>query len=167
MAVCEEYQSIINEALSKKNQLKKFFQKLQRHKDSKNINYLFHKYHEEVFEIIDCLKCANCCSTISPVITDHDIHRIAKIKKMKPSDLTQRYLKIDQDQDYVYQSLPCPFLNLKNHYCKIYVSRPKACREYPHTDHPKVTGILNITFKNCFVCPAVYLVVKKIEKEIT
>lgn len=29
--------------------------------------------------------------------------------------------------------MPCPLLGRDN-YCAVYADRPKACREYPHTD---------------------------------
>ncbi len=34
---------------------------------------------------------------------------------------------------------PCPFLGDDN-YCSVYEARPKACREYPHTDRKNGAG---------------------------
>ena len=51
-------------------------------------------------------------------------------KKIKPSDFTDKYLKIDEDFDYILKKVPCEFL-LKDNSCSIYDFRPKACREYP------------------------------------
>ena len=99
--------------------------------------------HEEVFECTDCLKCANCCTTTGPLFTDKDISRIAKHLRIKPFAFTQQYLRIDDDRDYVLKSVPCTFLEEDN-YCSIYEVRPKACREYPHTDRKKQNQLLNL-----------------------
>lgn len=111
--------------------------------------------HEEVFKNIDCLQCANCCKTTSPIITRRDIERISKALKMKAGDFIFQYLLVDEDEDYVFKTAPCPFLNLENNYCNIYEIRPNACATYPHTDRKNMKEILNLTLKNASVCPAV------------
>jgi Fe-S-cluster containining protein len=121
-----------------------------------------HQLHEEVFACTDCLECANCCSTTGPLFTDKDIGRIAKHLRIKPSEFTERYLRIDEDKDYVLQQVPCAFLGEDNR-CSIYDVRPKACREFPHTDRIKQHQILNLTQKNVAVCPAVYEIVEKLK----
>ena len=73
-----------------------------------------HQLHEEVFACTDCLKCANCCSTTGPLFTDKDIGRIAKHLRIKPSEFTEKYLRIDEDKDYVLQQVPCAFLEEDN-----------------------------------------------------
>lgn len=129
-------------------------------KSSSEVDNLFQELHDEVFEEINCLDCANCCSTISPIITDRDIDKMAKALRMKPSEVVEKYLRIDEDNDYVYRSEPCPFLGSDN-YCSIYEDRPKACREYPHTDRRKIQQLFNLTLKNVKVCPAVYLILER------
>nr|MDK7631844.1 YkgJ family cysteine cluster protein [Globicatella sanguinis] len=78
----------------------------------------------------------NCCKTTGPLFTQKDIERLAKVFRMKPSLFIEKYLRIDEDNDYVLQQLPCPFLDSEN-YCLVYEDRPKACKEYPHTDRKK------------------------------
>jgi Fe-S-cluster containining protein len=73
-------------------------------------------------------------------------------------------LRIDEDRDYVLQSVPCTFLGADN-YCSIYQVRPKACREFPHTDRIKQHQLLKLTEKNIEVCPAVFEIVEKLKKE--
>ena len=141
---------------------KKFFQKLKRAKP-KVLDQKIHQLHEEVFSFTDCLECANCCSTTGPSFTDKDIGRIAKHLRIKPSEFTEKYLRIDEDKDYVLQQVPCAFLDEDNR-CKIYDVRPKACREFPHTDRIKQYQILNLTQKNVAICPAVYHIVEKLKK---
>jgi Fe-S-cluster containining protein len=121
--------------------------------------------HNEVFDEIDCLQCANCCKTTGPLFTNADIERIAKHLKMKPQQFINQYLYIDEDKDYVLQNLPCSFLDSEN-YCMIYDVRPKACREYPHTDRKRFQQITNLTLKNTAICPAAYRVVEEMKKRI-
>lgn len=129
-------------------------------KPQSEVDALFHDLHYEVFEEINCLDCANCCSTISPIITDRDIYKIAKALRIKPSEVVSKYLRIDEDNDYVYRNHPCPFLGPDN-YCSIYEDRPKACREYPHTDRRKIQQLFSLTLKNAKVCPAVYIILER------
>ena len=71
-------------------------------------------------------------------------------------------MRIDEDKDYVLQSVPCTFLDSEN-YCTIYEERPKACREYPHTDRVNQQQIFRLTEKNADICPAVHDILRKIE----
>lgn len=132
-------------------------------KDSRKVDEAFHNLHEKVFEETDCLTCANCCKTTSPIFYQTDIERAAKYLRMKPGDFVQQYLRIDEDKDYVLKSSPCTFLGEDN-YCSIYESRPKACREYPHTDRKKMVQIMELTHKNTLVCPAVFEMVERLKK---
>lgn len=117
--------------------------------------------HEDVFVEIDCLSCANCCRTLGPAIYDKDIERMAKALRIKPAEVVTRYLKKDEDGDYVFQSMPCPFL-MPDNYCSIYEARPKACREYPHTDRKKFEQIFKLTVKNTATCPIAYEVLSRL-----
>lgn len=150
-----------NRALDLKSVNKAFLNKL-RKKKPKNLDSIVHQYHHEVFQEIDCLNCANCCKSISPTLYDKDIERLAKHLKMKPSQFLEEYLYVDDEGDYVFQQTPCPFL-LPDNYCMVYESRPKACREYPHTDRKRFHQILNLTLKNTEICPAVFDVVEKLK----
>lgn len=133
-----------------------------RKKDARKVDDIFHNIHAAVFEETDCLQCANCCKTTSPIFYQTDIERVARSLRMKPGDFVERYLRIDEDGDYVLRSSPCPFLSPDN-YCSVYADRPKACREYPHTDRKKMVQIMDLTFKNTLVCPAVFEMVERIK----
>jgi hypothetical protein len=80
---------------------------------------------------------------------------------MRPQTFIETYLTIDEDRDYVLQSTPCPFLGEDNK-CFVYEHRPKACREYPHTNRKRMYQIMDITLKNTLVCPAVARIVVRI-----
>lgn len=131
--------------------------------NSRKVDSAFHSMHDEVFEEIDCLTCANCCKTTSPIFYETDIERAAKALRVKPGDFVKKYLRIDEDKDYVLQSSPCPFLNEDN-YCSIYEDRPKACREYPHTNRKKMVQVMDLAYKNTLVCPAVLEIVERLKK---
>ena len=154
--------SFSERAKKKSVENKKFLQSLKK-KDARAIDDVFHAVHEEVFEETDCLTCANCCKTTSPIFYQTDIERVSKSLRMKPGEFIDQYLRIDEDKDYVLKSSPCPFLDSEN-YCKVYDSRPKACREYPHTNRKKMVQITDLTYKNTLVCPAVLEMVERIKK---
>ena len=151
-------------AKDKHNENKKFFDKLKK-KPPKNLDYIMQELHDAEFKKTDCLTCANCCKTTGPLFTTADIERIAKHFKQKPQQFIAQYLKIDEDNDYVLQNLPCVFLDDEN-YCIIYDVRPKACREFPHTDRKKFQQISNLTLKNVAICPAAFNIVEEMKRRI-
>lgn len=132
-------------------------------KDPRKVDDAFHRLHDEVFEETDCLSCGNCCKTTSPILYSTDIDRLSKALRTKPGDFVEKYLRTDEDQDFVFKSAPCPFLASDN-YCTVYDDRPKACREYPHTNRKKMVQILDLTYKNTLVCPAVATIVERLKK---
>ncbi len=149
-------------AVDKSIENKKFLLGLKK-KDPRKVDDAFHQTHDEVFEETDCLTCANCCKTTSPIFYPTDIERVSKALRMKPGDFISKYLRVDEDQDYVLTSAPCPFLDSDN-YCMVYEDRPKACREYPHTNRKKMVQIMELTYKNTLVCPAVLEIVERLKK---
>ncbi|TXE08088.1 YkgJ family cysteine cluster protein [Seonamhaeicola algicola] len=161
-------QDIINnlpkQAKDKHNENKKFFQKLKK-KPPKNLDYIMQDLHDEEFTKTNCLACANCCKTTGPLFTDKDIERIAKFFRLKPQQFIAQYLRLDEENDYVLQSVPCTFLGADN-YCSIYDVRPKACREFPHTDRKKFQQISNLTLKNVAICPAAFNIVEAMKQHI-
>ena len=154
----EKHRNLVQQ---KAKENKKFFQKL-KHVKSKVLDEKIHQLHDKVFACTNCLECANCCTTTGPLFTDKDISRISKHLKIKPSEFTEKYLKVDEEKDFVLQQVPCTFLEDDNR-CSIYQVRPKACLEYPHTNRRKQYQILKLTQKNLAICPAVYKIVEKLK----
>jgi Fe-S-cluster containining protein len=146
-----------------KDEIKTLFKKL-RKKKPKDLDHIVHSLHEKETSCFDCLECANCCSSISPIITERDIERLAKHFRIKTTAFIKQYLHLDEDGDYVFNETPCPFL-MPDNYCLVYEYRPKACREYPHTDRRKFIQILNLTLKNREVCPIVYNIIEELKKD--
>lgn len=152
--------------LAKDKQLenKKYFDKL-KSKPPKDLDRQMEQLHEEEFRKTDCLSCANCCKTTGPLFTNADVERIAKHLKLKPAEFQQKYLRVDEENDLVLQTVPCIFLDAEN-YCLIYDVRPKACREYPHTDRKKFHQIANLTLQNVAICPAAYNIVEAMKRKM-
>jgi Fe-S-cluster containining protein len=143
--------------------IKAVFNKL-RKSPQRDLDDTIHQLHDEAFEKIDCLTCANCCKTTSPIFYQKDIERLAKHFRIRPGHVIEKYLHIDEDNDYVLNTTPCPFLGDDN-YCNVYDSRPTACREYPHTNRKKVYQLLDLTATNALICPAVFYIFKKLEEK--
>lgn len=134
-------------------------------KQKKKLKKLAHDLDREVFSELDCLDCANCCTSIPPIVSRVDASRIAKTLGMKTKVFIEEYLVQDDDGDWVMNTSPCPFL-LQDHKCSIYEDRPKACREFPHTDGESFIANLNLHVQNVQYCPAVFHILERMEKMI-
>lgn len=128
--------------------------------NAKKVNGDADRIHDEVFEKIDCLDCANCCTSIPPIVNETDVRRISKYLGLKESKFKASYLTIDEDQDMVMSRSPCPFLGEGNA-CNIYDVRPKACRQYPHTDQFSFTKHFKLHLTNTQYCPAVFQILDR------
>lgn len=151
-----------NQKKSRKKPQQKFLRHL-RKKKGKHFNELADDLHEEVFKEVDCLDCANCCSSIPPIVNRTDANRIAKHLNMKVRDFQEEYLVQDEDGDMVMKTTPCTFL-LDDHKCLIYEVRPKACRQYPHTDDMEFMNNLKLHLPNAQYCPAVFHILERMMK---
>ena len=158
-----DYQKDLEIAKVKQQENKQFFKQLKRMPERK-LDQVFHEEHDKVFQSIDCLSCANCCKTTSPIFREIDIKRLSKHLRLKPVQFIDEYLHIDEDDDYVLNVAPCPFLQDDNK-CSVYDERPLACREYPHTNRKKMNQILPLTLKNTLVCPAVSRVIENLKEK--
>jgi len=143
---------------------KRFFDKLKR-KPPKHLDTLMEELHEKEFEKTDCLTCGNCCKTTPAWVTDKDVVRIAKHFRMKEQKFIETYLTVDDDNEYVLKTVPCVFLGGDN-YCGIYDVRPKACREFPHTNRKKFHQITTTTLTNVSICPAAANIVDEMKKRM-
>jgi hypothetical protein len=160
----EVLRELPQKAAEKYQENKKFFTKLKK-KPPKDLDYIMQNLHETEFQRTDCLDCGNCCKTTGPLFTNHDIERISKHLRLKPQKFIDTYLRVDEDSDYVLQQVPCSFLGADN-YCSIYDVRPKACKEFPHTDRKKFQQISQLTLKNVAICPAAYNIVEEMKRKI-
>lgn len=161
MPVKYNFKLIAEQASKNEPEWKRFFAKNK--KRLEKMDNFVHDLHYEISDKIDCLLCGNCCRTLGPRLTDKDVERMAKPLRLKPAEVIEKFLRIDEDGDMVFRSMPCPFLGDDN-YCAIYENRPKACREYPHTDRKRFYQIYNLSIKNAYTCPIVFEVLENLKK---
>ncbi len=135
-----------------------------KNKKPKNLDDFVHGLHDEAFADFDCLGCANCCKTIGPRLRVKDIDRLARQLKMKTAGFLDQYVTTDDEGDWVFRDHPCPFL-MDDNYCMVYANRPKACRDYPHTNRKRFYQILTLSHKNCETCPVVYEIFETLREE--
>jgi Fe-S-cluster containining protein len=145
---------LVAQAKRARKRHRRLYQQLQRLKPAV-VDRMFRDAHEQAFSCIDCMACANCCRSVGPLFTRGDIERLSAHLGLKPGVFFERYLRIDEDDDCVLQSVPCPFLDLETNACTVYEQRPKACREYPHTDASGQQKLQKLTLTNASHCPAV------------
>ena len=141
----------------KQKGFKKFLEQADKNKVLKQLPQL----HEEAFEKHDCLSCAACCKNYSPRFKTPDVKRIAKHLGLKESQFIEKYLKVDEEGDFVAKSAPCPFLGGDN-YCSIYEVRPSDCARFPYTDEDVLIKRQKLTLKNASFCPIVYHVLDRL-----
>jgi Fe-S-cluster containining protein len=157
----EELRKLPQQAAQKKPESKLFFKKLKA-RPPRDLDGTMQELHTAEFDRTDCLQCGNCCRTTGPLFTDRDVGRISRHLRMRPSEFSAVYLREDEEGDMVLQQVPCPFLGADN-YCGIYEVRPRACREYPHTDRRKFHQIGELTLKNVAICPAAFRIVEALK----
>ena len=160
----KDYQAFRLRAGGKKERYRQILKRLKKLSDS-HVDWMFAETHTRVFEEVDCLTCAFCCRYTGPRWTRQDIRRVSSELHMKEGQFESIYLHIDEDGDYVFKSMPCPFL-LADNKCSIYEVRPKACREYPHSDRKKMKQVFDLTLKNSTCCPAVEKILDSLSSEI-
>ena len=158
----EQLEQLPQRAKDTARETNSFFKRLKK-RPPKKLDEIAKAIHEEVFAQTNCLDCANCCKTTGPLFERKDITRIAKYLRLKPAQFERQYLRVDEDNDWVLQQVPCAFLGQDNA-CSIYDVRPKACREFPHTDRPKIYQIAQQTQKNVAICPAAFSIVEKMKE---
>ncbi|OQY32637.1 MAG: zinc/iron-chelating domain-containing protein [Spirochaetaceae bacterium 4572_59] len=156
-----EYQKLLEQAKTRYKENRKYFQKLKKMKAGK-VDPIMASLHDEVFMEIDCLKCANCCRGTGPLLRERDISRLSKALRMRPGVFTEQYLQIDEDEDYIFKAMPCPFLEIDN-YCSVYENRPGACRDYPHSNCISFKKYSSQMLENTRICPAVFLIFEKMK----
>lgn len=139
----------------------KQFKQLLLRSDKNKILKRLPQLHEEAFEKINCLECANCCKNYSPRFKTPDVKRISKHLGLKESEFIEKYLRVDEDGDFVVKSSPCPFLGADN-FCSIYEVRPSDCARFPYTDEDIIFKRQALTLKNSTFCPIVFYVLDKL-----
>ena len=146
-----------NQVGEKQKQYRQFFKRAKKNTVLKQLPAL----HQSAFAATDCLSCAACCRNYSPRFKTPDIKRIAKTLRLRESTFIDTYLQLDEEGDYVTQTLPCPFLGADN-LCSIYDERPSDCRRFPYTNEDVFIKRQAISLKNATFCPAVQHVLDRL-----
>ena len=141
----------------KQKQFRQFLQRADKNKVLKQLPTL----HEEAFEKVNCLQCAACCKNYSPRFKMPDIKRISKHLGMKESVFIEKYLRVDEDGDFVVKTSPCPFLGADN-FCSIYDVPPSDCHRFPYTNEDIIIKRQQLTLKNSTFCPITFYVLEKL-----
>jgi uncharacterized protein len=160
-----DYTAILNRSKSQYSLNKKFVSLLAKRK-IKSFDDSVRTIHEEVFADIQCTECAHCCLALGPRLNETDIDRIADHLRIKNSDFTVKYLKCDEDGDLVFNKIPCPFIG-SDKLCSIYDERPRACKNYPHTDEKNIQGKLQQLLINTLYCPAAALILNRLKNKFS
>lgn len=148
----------------KKKQFRLIVEKINKIK-GRDVDSLFQKLHVRFSRETNCTSCANCCKVLGPRLTYIDVKRLASSLKTGTSGIFEKYVSTDEDGDYVFKSMPCPFLQEDNH-CRVYDARPRACRDYPHTDQKNIGAIMSICLQNTAICPVVFRIFEALGNEL-
>lgn len=157
-------QSDIQKANNQYKENKKLMEKLKRWK-RRDIDALFLEAHEVVFADIDCRECGRCCSVRGPKVNNRDVERLGRFINMSAGKVRKKYIEMDDNNEFIFQGLPCPFLKEDN-FCSIYEAKPRDCNQYPYTNLPNMQKNLHETLKNSLICPAIYRMLERIRPEV-
>lgn len=133
-------------------------------KDELSVDNFSKQIHKETFDEIDCLQCGNCCKNSKPYLDDEDIQNISNYLSKSVQFIKDKYIEIDEENEWSFNALPCPFLE-SNNSCKIYEVRPKDCREFPHTNKPNFSSRSYQTSRITTICPAAFKIVERMKNE--
>ena len=161
MLLCAMAEDILKNWEKKSTDNQKKYKQFLHRADKNKVLKALPDLHEEAFSKIDCLQCANCCKNYSPRFKTPDIKRISRVLGLRESDFIHKYLRVDEDGDFVVNEKPCPFLGPDN-FCSIYEDRPSDCRRFPYTDEDVIIKRKELTLKNSTFCPITYYVLEKL-----
>lgn len=158
-------QDLLHNWQKKSGEKQKGFRQFLNRADKNKVLKVLPALHEEAFEKIDCLQCAACCKNYSPRFKTPDVKRISRHLGLKESALIEKYLKVDEEGDFVVQGRPCPFLGADNR-CTIYEVRPSDCARFPYTDEDVLIKRQALTLKNATFCPITYYVLERLTQSV-
>ena len=132
----------------------------------RGLDNLVKNIDQEVWKEIDCLSCSNCCRQMTPTFTSSDVRRISKHLGMSSDSFRERWLRLDQNGDWMNRSLPCQFLDTQTNMCSIYEVRPRDCAGFPHLTRRKMSDYMVWHKQNIEYCPATFSMVEKLMDQI-
>jgi uncharacterized protein len=141
-----------------------FLKKLKGYGNQDKVDSRAKEAHEHFFSRIDCTKCANCCKTLRAEFSKADVKRIADFKNVKPKDIIDQYLDINEENASAYMSKTVSCTFLEDNKCSIYEVRPKNCKDYPNTQKKDFSSRSYSHSANTVTCPAVFHIVEQMKE---
>lgn len=147
-----------------KRSYRRFLTKLEKN-PPRNLDSLAKQTDKEVWKEMNCLECGNCCKEMSPTYTLKDIKRISAYLNLTPEEFKKKWLRKERggDGDWLNQSTPCQFLDIKSNMCSIYEVRPEDCAGFPHLPKRKMVDYIHVHKQNVELCPATLKMVEKMK----
>jgi len=101
---------------------------------------------------------------VSTVLNENDIQKLSVNFGISDRQFQKQFLKKYKDKDYIFNKLPCPFL--ENNICTQYQYRPKDCMSYPHLHKEDFVFRLIGVIENYSICPIVFNVYELLKEKI-
>ncbi len=95
------------------------------------------------------------------VVLENEILRISERLGISKEEFIKKYLKQDDDGDFLINRKPCPFLS--GNLCEIYDDRPEDCRLFPHLHKEGFRSRLLGVVHNYSICPIVFNVYERLK----
>ncbi|MFP3946895.1 MAG: YkgJ family cysteine cluster protein [Archaeoglobaceae archaeon] len=135
-----------------------------KHREPIELNSIVNNLYRELSSEIDCKNCANCCKSLRVRLDDEDIEEFCTGVKMNPEEFREQYLVKCETGEYIFKSLPCPFL--KDNKCSNYEHRPKRCRSFPHLDRDDFITRLEQITQVYSICPIVFNLYERLKNDL-
>lgn len=135
-----------------------------KHKTPEDLNSIVNDLYREISSEIDCKNCANCCKSLRVRLDKEDIKDFCTDLEINPVEFKEQYLVKCETGEYVFKTLPCPFL--KDNLCSNYQHRPKRCRSFPHLDKEDFITRLEQVSLVYSICPIVFNLYERLKNEV-
>lgn len=110
---------------------------------------------------VDCVACNHCCRTLSIVLDRKDVARLARRLGTTVDAFVREHVGVAEDGTAHFKGRPCPMLGADGA-CTVYEDRPRACRDYPYLDTPRVRSRSVTVRENVERCPIVFNVWRRL-----
>ena len=151
-------------AKQKENENIRFRTFLKSRADEDELDQQFYDLHVKLFSNYDCSRCRNCCKECHGTFSHDELDKCAAALDVTKDDFIKKYLNKSMEWgEYQTKNMPCDFL-LANGECKLGESKPKGCKEFPHTNKPERLQSLYSVLNVASVCPVAFEIVEQLKK---
>jgi len=132
--------------------------------DEEELDQQFYDLHVKLFSNYDCSRCRNCCKEFHGTFSHDELDKCAAAFGLTKDDFMKKYLNESMELgEYQTKNMPCDFL-LANGECELGESKPKGCKEFPHTNKPGRLQSLYSVLSVASVCPVAFEIVERLKK---